>query len=116
MRSQVLSSVVVVQHKLLDPLELFLGGNNHQATAYAVGNDLRLCTVRRNLVVEQVFCQLDQFFRIAILKPQQSYLTFHRFGGSSDGVHDLFNDLKLLLGRGHDQPAARFVGQDHRSG
>ena len=56
MRSQVLSSAIVIQRKLLDPLELLLCGNNHQATAHAVGNDLRLCAVRRNLVVEQVFC------------------------------------------------------------
>ena len=116
MRPQVLSSAVVVQDKLLDPLELFLGGNDHQAAAHAVGNDLRLCAVRRNLVVEQVFCQLDQFLGIAILKPQQSHLSFDRFGGCGDGGHDLFNDLELLLGRGHDKAAPRFVRQGHRPG
>ena len=116
MRPQILSSAVVIKRKLLDPLELFLGGNDHQAAAHAVGNDLRLCAVRRNFVVEQVFCQLDQFLGIAILKPQQSHLSFHRFRGFSDGGHDLFNDLKLFLGRCHDKPAAWFVRQDHRSG
>ena len=116
MRSQILSSAVVIKRELLDPLELFLGGNDHQAAARAVGNDLGLCAVRRNLVVEQVFCQLDQFLGIAILKPQQSYLSFDRFGGCGDGGHDLFNDLELLLGRGHDKAAPRFVRQDHRPG
>ena len=116
MRSQILSSAVVIECKLLDPLKLFLGSNDHQAAAHAVGNDLRLCAVRRNLVVEQVFCQLDQFLGIAILKPQQSHLSFDRFGGCGDGGHDLFDDLELLLGRGHDKAAPRFVRQDHRLG
>ena len=109
MRSQVLSSTVVVQRKLLDPLELLLGGDDHQAAAYAVGNDLWLAAVRRNLVVEQVFCQLDQFLGVAILQPQQSHLSFHRFGGCSNGNHYLFNNIKLLPSCRHYQTAARFI-------
>ena len=37
----------------------------------------------------------------------------HRLGCSGDSGHDLLNDRKLLLGRGHDQAAARLVRQDH---
>ena len=116
MRSQVLSSAVVVQRKLFDPLELLLGGDDHQAAARAVGNDLRLGAVRRNLVVEQVFRQLDQFLGVPILESQQPHLSFHRFRGCGNGGHDLFNDIELLRGRGHDQATARFVRQDHRPG
>ena len=116
MRSQVLSSDVVVQRKLLDPLELLLGGDDHQAAARAVGNDLWLGAVRRNLVVEQVFCQLDQLLGVPILESQQPHLSFHRFRGCGNGGHDLFNDIELLRGGGHDQATARFVRQDHRPG
>ena len=115
-RPHILSSAVVIKRKLLYSLELFLGSDDHQATAHAVGKDLRLCAVRRNFIVEQVFCQLDHFLGIAILKPQQSHLTFDWLGSCCNGSHDLLYNLELFLGRCHDQPAAWFVRQDHRPG
>ena len=112
MGSQVLSAAVVIQHELLDLLELLLGGNDYKATADAVGNDLWLGAVRRNLVVEQVFRQLDQLLGVAILESQQSHLSFHWFRGCSNCTHNLINNIKLLPSCRHYQATSRFIRQN----
>ena len=113
MRAQVLPAGAVVRDHLLDLPILRIGADNDQSRTLFVRENLRLGAVRRNLFVEQSLGQLEHLRRVAVLQSQHAHLPRHRLGCSGDSGHDLLNDRKLLLGRGHDQAAARLVRQDH---
>ena len=116
MRAQVLPAGAVVRDHLLDLPILRIGADNDQSRTLFVRENLRLGAVRRNLFVEQSLGQLEHLRRVAVLQSQHAHLPRHRLGCSGDSGHDLLNDRKLLLGRGHDQAAARLVRQYHRLG
>ena len=116
MRAQVLPAGAVVRDHLLDLPILRIGADNDQSRTLFVRENLRLGAVRRNLFVEQSLGQLEHLRRVAVLQSQHAHLPRHRLGCSGDSGHDLLNDRKLLLGRGHDQAAARLVRKYHRLG